>query len=190
MVIQVSMLGLDDYRPMKVSLLAAVSADGFIAESSDQLADWTSKEDKRFFVSKTKEAGVLVMGRKTYDTIGRPLPGRLNVIMTRNAELVSPPDMGEREGASETLRYTSDTPKQIIESLRSEGFKEVVIAGGAEVYSLFMREGLVTDLFLTIEPVLFGGGVPLLRDVPPVKLQLEESKMLGEQAVLLHYTVL
>ena len=95
---------------MKISLLAAVSVDGFIAESSDQLADWTSKEDKRSFVSKTKDAGVWVMGRKTYETIGKPLPGRLNVIMTR--------DPSKFEDIEGTLRYTSDAPKQIIETRR------------------------------------------------------------------------
>jgi len=167
---------------MKVSLLAAISADGRIAESSDQLADWTSKEDKRFFVSKTKEAGVLIMGRKTYETIGRPLPGRLNVIMTRDTS-----GFQDIEGV---LRSTSDAPKQILDQLASEGFEEVVIAGGAQIYSIFAREGLLTDLYLTIEPVLFGAGVSLVDNVPAMKLHLESMDRLGEEAVLLHYTVL
>ncbi|HEX9722557.1 MAG TPA: dihydrofolate reductase family protein [Candidatus Paceibacterota bacterium] len=68
---------------MKVFLIAAMSADGFIARNSSHLASWTSKEDKQFFIEKTKEAGVVVMGLNTYKTIGRPLPGRLNIVYSK-----------------------------------------------------------------------------------------------------------
>ncbi len=164
---------------MKVSLLAAISVDGRIAENSDQLADWTSKEDKKFFVAKTKEAGVLVMGRKTYETIGRPLPGRLNVIMTR--------DTSGRENIADSLEYTSQSPQEIIAGLETRGFTEVVIGGGAEIYTMFLREKLVTDLYLTVEPVIFGDGVPLVSGNVFLKLNLVSSEQLGEKAVLLHY---
>ncbi|MFH1631406.1 MAG: dihydrofolate reductase family protein [bacterium] len=167
---------------MKVELLAAISVDGRIAESTDQLADWTSKEDKRFFVRKTKEAGVLVMGKTTYETIGRPLPDRLNLIMTRNTS-----GLDQIEGQ---LEYTSSSPKEVLDDLERRGFQTVVIAGGSQIYSLWLREGLVTDLFLTVEPVLFGGGVSLVNDVPSCKLELVSSEQLGEKSVLLHYKVL
>ncbi len=164
---------------MKVSLLAAISVDGRIAENSDQLADWTSHEDKKFFVTKTKEAGVIVMGRKTYETIGRPLPGRLNVIMTR--------DVSGHENIADSLEYTSSKPQEILADLEQRGFVEVVIAGGAEIYSIFLREKLVTDLYLTVEPVIFGDGVPLVSGGVFQKLNLVSSEKLGEKAILLHY---
>ena len=44
---------------MTTFLIAAITADGFIARHSRHLADWTSKEDKQFFTQKTKEAGVV-----------------------------------------------------------------------------------------------------------------------------------
>jgi dihydrofolate reductase len=166
---------------MKVSLLAAISVDGRIAENLEQLADWTSKEDKKFFVAKTKEAGVLVMGRKTYETIGRPLPGRLNVVMTR--------DVSGRENIADSLEYMSSSPQEILADLARRGFTEVVIGGGAEIYSMFLREKLVTDLYLTVEPVVFGDGVPLVTGGVFQKLNLVSSERLGERAILLHYAV-
>lgn len=60
----------------KVILLMAITLDGKIAKHTNQLAAWTSRADKKIFVSETKKAGVIIMGRTTYDTIGRPLPGR------------------------------------------------------------------------------------------------------------------
>jgi len=167
---------------MKVSLVAAVSVDGRIAKSEGQTStDWTSAEDKKFFVEKTKEAGVLVMGRKTYETIGRPLPDRLNVIMTRDA--------ANHESIEGTLEFTKASPTAILEDLEIRGFKEVIIAGGAGVYSLFLKEGLVTDLYLTVEPLLFGGGVPLIDGIASFELELVDTKKLGEQSVLIHYLI-
>ncbi len=166
---------------MKVLLLAAISADGRIAKSADHLADWTSKEDKRFFVSKTKEAGALIMGRKTYDTIGRPLPNRLNIIMTREAD-TSKNIEGE-------LEYTSKSPQGLIEELQQRGYESVVIGGGTSIYSLFLREGLVTDLYLTVESLLFGSGIPLIDNAPQLNLDLQSVERIGEQSVLLHYKI-
>ncbi|MBT3230613.1 dihydrofolate reductase [Candidatus Uhrbacteria bacterium] len=164
---------------MNVLLLAAVSADGRIAKSADHLADWTSKEDKRFFVSKTKEVGALIMGRKTYDTIGRPLPNRLNMIMTREAD-ASKNVQGE-------LEYTSKSPRELIDELKERGYDSVVIGGGTSIYSLFLKEGLVTDLYLTVESLLFGSGIPLVDGVPQLILDLQSAEKIGEQSVLLHY---
>lgn len=165
---------------MKISLLAAVSLDGKIAQSPDQSSlEWTSPEDKRFFVSKTKEAGVLIMGRKTFETIGRPLPGRLIVVMTRGAD--------RYESVPDQVEYSAAEPKAILEALETRGFKEVVIAGGAEVYSMFLKEKLVTDLYLTIEPVMFGTGVPLVHEDVLQSFVLASVEKLGEGAVSLHY---
>lgn len=167
---------------MTVTLIAAVSADGKIALEKDQVSlDWTSKEDTRFFVQKTKELGVVIMGRNTYETIGRPLKDRLNVIMTR--------DLAGRESEPGVLEWTSDSPVEIIESLAKRGYEKVALCGGASVYSVFLSQGLVDDLYLTLEPVLFGQGIPLGSGFERIDLELEDSVPLGEQSVLLHYRV-
>ena len=166
---------------MKVLLIAAVSADGKIAESEDQLSlDWTSKEDLRFFIDKTKEAGVVIMGRKTFDTIGKPLKERQLIVMTR-----SPESQKEMEG----VEYTSESPKEILDRLSALGIKSVVIAGGSSIYSMFLKEELVTDVYLTVEPYLFGGGVPLASGFERIQMKLEDVSQLGENGVLLHYQI-
>ncbi|MBU1705597.1 dihydrofolate reductase family protein [Patescibacteria group bacterium] len=167
---------------MQVTLIAAMSADGKIAEEKDQVSlDWTSKEDTGFFVKKTKEIGVVIMGRNTYETIGRPLKDRLNVIMTR--------DLDGRESEPGVLEWTSDSPVEIIESLAKRGYDKVALCGGASVYSAFLQQGLVDDLYLTVEPVLFGKGIPLASGFDRIDLDLIDSVLLGEQSVLIHYRV-
>ena len=167
---------------MEVFIIAAVSVNGKIAERVDQVSmDWTSKEDMQFFVKKTKEAGNVVMGRTTFETIGKPLPGRLNVIMTRT------PDASKN--IDEQLLYTDKSPKEIVDFLLNKGFDQVAVTGGAQVYSAFLKAGLVTDLYLTIEPVLFGTGVPLFEGIERVDLELVEHQKLNDQAVMVHYIV-
>jgi dihydrofolate reductase len=67
---------------MKVIMMMAMTLDGKIAKSSDHFPDWTSKEDKKLFAKTSKEAGVVIMGDKTFFTFPAPLKDRLNVVFT------------------------------------------------------------------------------------------------------------
>lgn len=166
---------------MKVTLIAAVSANGQIAEKTDQSSlDWTSKEDTKFFIEKTKEAGTVVMGRKTFATINKPLKGRRVIVLTRDPS---------KETPMPGVEFTHLEPTALVRQLESEGVAELALAGGASVYGQFLQAGLVTDVYLTIEPILFGGGVPLAQGFDRVPLKLESVKQLNSQAVVLHYIV-
>lgn len=165
---------------MHVSIVAAVSLDGKIAQSPEQSSfDWTSPEDKDFFISKTKAAGAVIMGRRTFETIGKPLSDRLIVVMTRSADRYQP--------IPGQVEYSAAEPAAILATLEEKGFKEVVIAGGAEVYSLFLKEKLVTDLYLTTHPFIFGSGVSFAHGDLLQSFTLESTTGLGPQAVLSHY---
>ncbi|MDA9599004.1 dihydrofolate reductase [bacterium] len=67
---------------MKLSLIVAVSRNGVIG--IDNQLPWHLPEDLKYFKSATM-GKPLIMGRKTYDSIGRPLPGRTNIVVTRDA---------------------------------------------------------------------------------------------------------
>ena len=162
---------------MTTFLIAAVTADGFIARNSSHLASWTSKEDKQFFIEKTKKAGVVVMGLNTFKTMGKALPGRQNIVY-------APPGT-----ALEGVEITQDDPKTLLAKLEQKGFKEVAICGGATIYTMFMEAGLVDKLYLTMEPVLFGNGIHLFNKELDKKLELLSIQKLNEQAVLLEYNV-
>nr|AIA13000.1 RibD C-terminal domain protein [uncultured bacterium] len=162
---------------MKVFLIAAISADGFIARETNEVADWTSKEDKKLFVELTKRAGVMVMGRTTFETIGHALPGRKTIVYTH------------RDVEIEDVEVTDDAPANLVHRLHTEGYKEVAICGGSAMYTQFMQAGVVDELYLTIEPVLFGSGVPLFAGQLETRMQLIESRSLNDNVVLMHYEV-
>ncbi len=175
---------------MIVTLIAAISADGKIAQAPGQSSlDWTSKEDTQFFVSKTKEIGTVVMGRKTFETIGKPLSGRRVIVMSRAepSPIVSPPSQGGVGGGS--VEFTTDAPADLLARLEREGVKQIALCGGAAIYDAFLTLDLVDELFLTVEPVLFGEGVPLFHQAKRINLELVESRPLG-RGILLHFVLL
>lgn len=167
---------------MRVIALAAMTADGKIARLAPGPVDWTSREDKRMFARVTRRAGVVILGRATYELLPGPLPGRLVVVLTtRGAELTPQPGHVE---------FMSGAPGDIVASLAARGYAEAVVAGGAVVYQEFLRTGVVDELWLTVEPLLFGTGLPLLRDeIQGVGLRLLDVMRLSEQTVQLKYRV-
>jgi dihydrofolate reductase len=172
---------------MTVFLIAALTADGFIAQETSQVSTaWTSKEDKTWFNDRTKQAGAIVMGSKTFDTIGRALPGRLNVVMTRD------PDKYRQQypEAGDNLYFTNQSPSEVLENLKIKNYSEVAICGGSSIYTQFAKAGLLDKIYLTHEPVIFGKGVGLFSEEVTLALKLVKLHTLSEQTVVFEYEVL
>jgi dihydrofolate reductase len=165
---------------LKTILLIAQTLDGKIAKDSDHFPDWTGRADKRLFVEITKAAGALIMGSKTFDTIGKPLPGRKNIVMTRDPRRISTWD---------NLVYTSLQPQDLLAQLASEGYREVVLAGGTRINSLFVRAGLIDELIVTVTPMIFGTGIGLFEEGIEVDLVLTDLRRLDDARVCLHYRI-
>ena len=117
------------------------------------------------------------MGRKTFDTIGKPLKGRRIIVMTRES----------RASNMEGVEYTNLSPRKLLDQLASQGVTTVALVGGSSIYSQFLQDGLVTDLYLTIEPHLFGSGVPLATGFERIDMSLVDLRQLNDQSVLFHY---
>ena len=169
---------------MKVTMLMAITLDGKIAQSSDHFPDWTGKADKKFFMEQTKAAGCLIMGSKTYDTIGCPLPGRKNVILTRR------PEAREENYPSSELEFTNKEPQALLQQLSNEGFTQVVLGGGAEINTLFAEADAIDEVLLTVSPLIFGEGVGLFAKALEMKLELQELTTLDDNLVCVRYNVL
>lgn len=102
-----------------IELIVAYSNNGVIGKDNKLL--WNLKDDLKNFKDITKN-NTIVMGRKTYESIGRPLPLRNNIILSRDENL-------EIEGCTIINNY-----KEIIELSKKE---KVIIIGGAEIYKIF-----------------------------------------------------
>ena len=165
---------------MKVILLMAVTADGMIARNSSHTIDWTGKEDKKYFVQITKKSGVMIMGSKTFDMIGRPLPERKNIVMTRDKK---------RQSHDKNLIFTDHQPAILLNELRAEGVESAVLIGGSMVNTSFLREDLIDEIHVTIVPRLFGKGLALFGDSFDISLELINMEELEHGHILLKYKV-
>ena len=106
----------------RISLIAAVARNGVIG--SDNALPWRLPEDMRHFKALTLGHPV-IMGRKTWESIGRPLPGRRNIVVSRNPEF------------SAAGCETAASLDQALAACRGTA-EEAFVIGGAEIYTLAM----------------------------------------------------
>jgi len=175
---------------MKTTILAALTADGIIGQSSSHLSTtWTTKSDKDLFIRLAKESRCLIMGMNTFLTTAekapsvftKSLPGRRLIVYTRHPE--------KAKGYPE-VETTSESPRELINRLESEGVEIALITGGAQVYRQFILAGLVDDLYLSIQPILFGTGVHLLDSPLNIPLELIGTQIEpSDSTAILHYRV-
>lgn len=117
---------------MIVSFIAAVAENGAIGKGNQ--LPWSLPEDLKFFKSVTLGKPV-IMGRKTFDSLGRPLTGRLNIVLSRKgADL--PDGVKHFTEINEALAF-----------LEKEQVKEAVIIGGGEIFNAALQ--LASRLYLT-----------------------------------------
>jgi dihydrofolate reductase len=110
-----------------ITLIVAVADNGVIGRENG--LPWHLPEDLKRFKRLTLGKPV-VMGRKTYDSIGRPLPGRHNIVVTRDAQY---------RPAGVTVVHGIDDAERA-----AAGTDEIMVIGGAELFRLFLpRAGRV-----------------------------------------------
>lgn len=163
-----------------VTLMMAMTADGKIAKDKSQLADWTSKEDKKLFVEISKEHGVVIMGGNTFATFTKPLPNRLNVVFSEN-------DGQDIEGL---LKWVKGEPETVLNNLENLGYQKALLGGGAYLNTLFLKKKLITEIVLTIEPKIFGTGLSIFAEDINADLQLLEHRRLNENTLMLKYKII
>lgn len=117
------------HRPL-ISLMVAMAQNGVIGRAN--ALPWRLPEDLRRFKEYTLGKPIL-MGRKTFDSIGRPLPGRLNLVLTRDLRW-------HAEGV--TVVHSVEEALQ-----RTRDSAELVAIGGAEIYRLLLP--LAHRIYLT-----------------------------------------
>ena len=115
---------------MRVSIIAAMDRNRLIG-NNNQLP-WHLPADLAHF-KKVTMGKPIIMGRKTYESIGRPLPGRTNIVLTRSADF-------HAEGV-----VIAESLEQALE--HAAGNDEVMIIGGSSVYELALPEA--DRLYLT-----------------------------------------
>ena len=122
---------------MQVSLIVAMDSNRGIGKNNDLM--WHLPADMNFFKETTKNQ-IVVMGRKNYDSIPekyRPLPNRLNVLLTRNKDFK----------AENCLVFNS--LNECLDHFKDEKERKVFIIGGGEIYKMALDSGCLDEMYIT-----------------------------------------
>lgn len=140
----------------KYIAIAAVTLDGKIAKNSKHMSDWTSKEDKVFMRALLAKSDVVIVGNNTYKTAIKPLSKRNCLVISRSAnQLIS---------KSANLEYVKPKAADVKKIVKQKKYRNIAILGGAQTYSFCLQNNLLDELYLTIEPLVFGSGINLFAD--------------------------
>ena len=116
---------------MKITIVAAIASNNVIGQKNS--LPWDIPEDLKRFKQLTSGHTIL-MGRKTFDSIGRPLPNRTNIVMTKDINY-------QKKGIE--IVFDEREALNLIKDLN----QEVFIIGGSKIYELF--EPWATSLMIT-----------------------------------------
>ena len=168
---------------MKVIALMAISADGIIAKSTDEVP-WSEDVWRNYFEI-CNTIGHLVVGRYTYELMLKSDEFdhlKLNKLVVVSEHGIDNPIEG---------LFIASNPQEAISYLEKEGAKSFVLGGGTKILHSFITQNLIDELLLDVEPILLGTGYPLFGELPrDYNLKLLDCFQSGENTVRLRYEIL
>lgn len=129
----------------KVSLAVAVGPGGEIGRGNELL--WHLPGDLKYF-KKLTWGHPMVMGRRTFESIGRALPGRTSIVISSDADFLN--SIGNVENCAGAVSLEQALEKSaVFNASMLEHHLEPFITGGGQVYRQALEEGVVDEIYLT-----------------------------------------
>ena len=168
---------------MKVILYLAMSVNGYIAGKNDEV-DWLYSGSWDEYFKIVKQSDVVVVGRRTYE--------------------IMPPEEFQKEceyyvfttqknitKKASNIFFTSENPKDFVDRMEKSGkVEQIMIAGGAKLNISFLKNNLIDEIYLDVEPIILGNGISLFApEHLEIKLKLLEIKTLRKDLLQLHYKI-
>ena len=139
----------------RVRFSAAVSLDGYIAGPHGE-ADWIVPDPETDFSALMAQFDTLLVGRRTFEAMVHAkrttMPGLRTVVVSTTLRQADYPE----------VTIIGEAVEEAVRALRADSRKDVWLFGGAELFGRLLAAGLVDGVEVAIEPVLLGGGIPLL----------------------------
>ncbi len=167
---------------MKKILVFVTTLDGKITHWGDpHVRKWSSEEDQHYFEEIWDDSSLTVMGSRTFDAEPmKPTPTHHLIIMTR-----TPVKYKDYEVVGQ-LEFTNQSPAQLVAHYEKEGLRQMLIVGGPHLATSFFKAQLIDELWLTIEPKIFGtGGNLVINENLNIDLQLISVEKVNERGTLI-----
>lgn len=167
---------------MKTILIFVSTLDGKITKwGNPHVKIWSSHQDQDYYRKIWDNSRLIVMGSKTFKAEPlHPSPDHHLIVMTRN------PSSYENSTVPGQLEFTSETPAEIVERFKTERRKRMLVVGGPHIATLFLKAQLIDELWLTIEPKIFGtGGNFVTEHELDINLRLIQFEKVNEEGTLI-----
>ncbi|MDI1432040.1 dihydrofolate reductase family protein [Polyangium sorediatum] len=164
----------------------AITADGCIAREDHSFDFFVMEGDHAAdYLTSLAGYGAVVMGRRTYDVglkvgVTDPYPTLETYVFSRTL----------KESPNPRVKIIAEDAVGAIRKLKAQEGKPMYLAGGGDFAAMLLAEGLVDEVLFKLNPVLLGGGIPVVsRLAAPVNLDLVSTKVYRNGVVLLQYEV-
>jgi dihydrofolate reductase len=167
---------------MKVILVFVSTLDGKVTKWGDPVVKaWTSQNDKEYFRELWDASKLIIMGSNTFRVdYFKPSQQHFYVVMTRN-----PASYKELQVEGQ-LEFTSQSPSQLVKRFEKENYSQIMLVGGAQVATSFFNENMIDEVWLTIEPKIFGSGGNFVTDEKfDINLRLLSCEKVNEQGTII-----
>ena len=173
---------------MKTILIFVSSLDGKVTKWGEpNVRSWSSHQDQDYYKKVWNESGLIVMGSTTFnaDTFN-PSPDHRIVIMT------SDPNKYKNAAVPGQIEFTNETPVELYSRFTKKDYQQMLVVGGPHVATSFLKEQLIDELWLTIEPKIFGMGDNFAMDSKlDINTRLIQIEKVNDQGTLItKYAVL
>ena len=173
---------------MKVILVFASSLDGKITKWDNPIVkSWASESDQQYFKQLWNNNKLIVAGSRTFDADPlKPSSKNLLVVMTQRLSDYKTYEVPGR------LEFSDESPTQLAIRFEEEGYEQMMVVGGAHIATSFFKEQLIDELWLTIEPKIFGtGGNFVIDEKLDINLHLISCEKVNDEGTLItKYAVL
>ncbi|RNI38002.1 hypothetical protein EFY79_07160 [Hanamia caeni] len=167
---------------MKVICVFVATLDGKITKwNAPRVRDWTSQEDQKYYKQIWNDFDLIVMGSNTYLAEKfSSSPKRLLLVMTRH------PSTYKQYEVPGQIEFTDQSPEDIVTECQQKGYKNMIMAGGPHLTTSFFQKKLIDELWLTIEPKIFGtGGNLVIEERLDIDLQLLSIEKVNKKGTLI-----
>jgi len=166
---------------MKTILIFVSTLDGKITKWGDpMIRSWSSRADQEQFDAIWNKTRVIIMGSGTYNPA--PLkanPKHLFIVLTRQ------PLKYDSSNVPGLLEFTNETPVQIIKRFENDE-NAVLVVGGSQIATSFLKAQLIDELWLTFEPKIFGTGLNFVADEKlDIDMRLISLKQINKEGTIL-----
>ena len=173
---------------MKTILIFVSSLDGKVTKWGEAHASsWSSHQDQDYYKKVLNESRLIVMGSNTFNSgTFKPSTNHQLIIMTGHR------DKYKTFEISGQIEFTNESPNDLTDRFTKEGHQQMLVLGGPRIATSFLKEQLIDELWLTLEPKIFGQGDNFATGVKlDINLQLMQCEKVNDQGTLItKYAVL